>query len=163
MTAELESMLLAPVALYFFLFVALILWLTRPVYKSDRIERMNLVEILLLGLACQCAHFVEEFISGLHLLAPPLFDLAPLSAEYFVGLNLFWMGVWTIAAVGILRGFRIALLPVWFFGLIMSFNGIAHPALAIWTGGYFPGLVTSPVAGLAGLVILRKLHQMTRV
>jgi len=39
---------------------------------------------------------------------------------------------------------------------------VAHPALSVFTQGYFPGLVTSPLVGVLGVLLLRRLHAVTR-
>jgi len=154
-------MLLAPAGLYLPLVIALILAIIRTPRHVDAGARANLVGVFLIGIACQCAHFIEEFVTGIHRLFPPLLGLAPISAELFVGLNVFWLGVWALAAYGLLRGLWVAYFPVWFFGLAMCLNGIAHPLLSVWTGGYFPGIFTSPVAGIMGIVVTRNLLQST--
>ena len=41
-------------------------------------------------------------------------------------------------------------------------TGTAHPLLSVLAGGYFPGLVTSPVAGLPGIPLLRRLALVTQ-
>ncbi len=161
MSENVQSMLLAPAALYLPLAVALVLTLARPPRRVGIGARTKFVEVFLIGIACQCAHTFEEFVTGLHLLFPPLFGLAPLSAELFVGFNIFWIGVWVLAAFGVLRGSRVAYFPIWFFGLGMCLNGIAHPLLAVWVAGYFPGLVTSPVVGIIGVVVTKRLFQLT--
>ena len=43
-----------------------------------------------------------------------------------------------------------------------TFNGIAHPALALAAGGYFPGLISSPVIGVAGVLLWRSLLRSTQ-
>jgi len=156
-----QSMLLAPAGLYLPLVVAVVLTVFRPPQPGLPGTRRNLVEVFLIGIACQCIHCIEEFVTGIHLLFPPLFGLAPISAEVFVGFNVFWIGVWALAGYGVLRGIQIAYFPVWFFALAMCLNGIAHPLLSVWTAGYFPGLITSPVVGVMGVVIIRRLLQST--
>jgi hypothetical protein len=160
MNDNLESILLAPAGLYLPLVAALVLTLVRAP-QAERSERIKLVGVFLIGTACQCLHVIEEFVFGFHELFPPLFGLDPISAELFVGFNVFWLGIWALAAFGMLRNSRIAYFPVWFFGLAMCLNGIAHPLLSVWTGGYFPGLITSPLAGIMGIIITKKLVQNT--
>ena len=161
MSENVRSMLLTPAGLYFLLIVALILSLVRSPRHVEVEVRTRLVEVFLIGIVCQCAHMTEEFVTGFHVLFPSLFDLAPLSGELFVGFNVFWLGVWVLAAYGVLHGYRVAYFPVWFFGLAMCFNGIAHPLLSIMSAGYFPGLITSPIVGVLGILVIRKLFQIT--
>jgi len=154
-------MLLAPAGLYLPLIIAVVLTVFRPPRHVEPGAQKKLVEVFLIGIACQCIHCIEEFVTGIHLLFPPLFGLAPVSAEAFVGFNVFWIGIWALAAFGVLRGAQIAYFPVWFFALAMCLNAIAHPLLSLWVGDYFPGLITSPIVGIMGIVILRQLLQTT--
>jgi len=41
-------------------------------------------------------------------------------------------------------------------------NGVAHPLLSVRVAGYFPGLITSPVLGIVGVLLLRRLTSITR-
>jgi hypothetical protein len=156
-----QSLLLAPAGLYLPLLAALLLTMLRPPVHVASGPPTRLVELFLIGIACQCLHCIEEFVTGIHLVFPPLFDLAPVSAEVFVGFNVFWIGIWAVSVLGIMRGSRIAYFPAWFFALAMCLNGVAHPLLSVWQSGYFPGLITSPLVGIIGLVIMRQLFHST--
>jgi len=39
----------------------------------------------------------------------------------------------------------------------MMVNGIAHPLLAVDAAGYFPGLITAPMLGVAGAALWMRL------
>jgi len=41
-------------------------------------------------------------------------------------------------------------------------NGVAHPLMSVAVGGYFPGLATSPLIGVLGVVLLRRLLAVTQ-
>jgi len=41
-------------------------------------------------------------------------------------------------------------------------NAIAHPLMAVAVNGYFPGLISSPLIGLAGLWLWLKLRDAVR-
>jgi hypothetical protein len=114
------------------------------------------------GLAVQSLHFMEEFMTHFEDRFPALLGLSAWSENFFVAFNLIWMSVWILSAIGLQRGNRVALFAVWFFALACVANGIAHPVLAIVAHGYFPGLITSPVLGVLGALLWRKLHQCTR-
>lgn len=55
------------------------------------------------------------------------------------------------------RATLFAAIVLWFLAIAAIGNAIAHPLLAVLAGGYFPGLVTSPFLGLAGLFLARRL------
>ena len=65
-------------------------------------------------------------------------------------------------AFAIPSGHRVAFFPVWFFALGMTANGLFHPAFAIATRGYFPGLLSAPVVGILGVLMLERLVKLTR-
>ena len=58
--------------------------------------------------------------------------------------------------------FTSALIPIWFFAIGMSLNGVVHPLLALQAGGYFPGLASSPVVGLFEVMLWSRLLAFTR-
>ena len=53
------------------------------------------------------------------------------------------------------------LFPAWFLAIASVANGIAHPALALATGSYFPGLWTSPLMAAGGVLLWRRLMTIT--
>lgn len=66
-----------------------------------------------------------------------------------------------LGAVGVKCEIRIAYFPLWFFGVGMVGNAVWHPLLCLATGGYFPGLFTSPFAGIIGVMLLSRLWKLT--
>jgi hypothetical protein len=85
--------------------------------------------------------------------------LVPWPDSFFVIFNATWLCTWALTAAAILAGrsSRLVATPVWFLAFGAIANGIAHPLLSLAAGGYFPGLFTAPVLGVAGLVLLRRL------
>ena len=158
---DVRSMLLAPAGLYLPLAAALVLSFVRSSRSDAAGDRAKLARFVLVGIACQGAHFLEELVTELPARFPPLFGLAPISTMAFAGFNIFWLVVWVVAALGLPSGSRLAYFPIWFFGLGMCLNGVAHPLLSIWVGGYFPGLITSPIAGVVGVVVVTRLLGVT--
>jgi hypothetical protein len=105
----------------------------------------------------QSAHFIEEFVTGFHRRFPELMGLMPWPASFFVPFNLAWLVLWAMSCRTIAFGSRPAAFGLWFLSLAGLVNGVAHPLLAAATGDYFPGLLTSPLVGLAGAQLLRRL------
>ena len=162
MSESLQSILIGQSALYVLILVALIFTAARPI-RADATEMRSLSRIFLVGIACQCVHLVEEFVTGFHHQFPTLLGLAPWSAEFFVAFNIVWLALWALSAATVDWRLRVVLFPVWFFAFGMVGNAIWHPLLAIAKGGYFPGLFTSPIVGAAGVVVLRRLVAVTGV
>lgn len=161
MSETLRSILLGTCGLSTAAIVSLALTLMRRP-RTDAVGRDRAVQLLLIGIAIQCGHFSEEFITGFHVRFPRLLGLAPWPAEFFVVFNVIWMAVWVLSALGVRAGSRIAFFPVWFFAIGMALNGVAHPLLAVASGGYFPGLITSPAAGVVGVLLWQRLCGLTR-
>ena len=114
-----------------------------------------------MGLAAQCLHFLEEFVTHFSDRFPSLLGLPAWSDTFFVVFNLAWLSVWILSAIGLQKGYWFALFPVWFFAIASIVNGIAHPVLAIVVRGYFPGLITSPVVGVLGVLLWLRLQALT--
>jgi hypothetical protein len=104
-----------------------------------------------------CLHFLEEYLTGFHRAFPSLFGYQ-WSEQRFVAFNLLWFAVFILAALGIYRRMAAAYLIVIFFALVAGIgNGIGHILLSLAEGGYFPGLGTSPLLLMVGIMLLRRL------
>lgn len=109
----------------------------------------------------QGAHFVEEWITGFHIRFPALLGLGPMPLSFFVSFNLAWIVIWIVSVPFIRLGRRWAFFAAWFLAIAGALNGAAHPIMAIEAGGYFPGLITSPLIGIAGVILWQRLHRAT--
>lgn len=142
--------------------VALLLTILRRPVDGDLAGRERTAHLFLIGLVAQCLHFIEEFVTQFQDRFPMLLGLPVWSVNFFVVFNLIWLSVWILSAVGLQRGYRFALFPVWFFAIAAIANGIAHPVLAVVACGYFPGLITSPIVGVLGVLLWLRLQALTR-
>ena len=160
MHPTLRSELLGTAALWVAACVAL--WLTgsRSLKAAD--AGREVLSPFVIGLVLQTAHFLEENSTGFRELFPARLGLAPWPSAFFLTFNLAWLAIWIVSAFGLRSGSRAALFPAWFFALAAMANGIAHPVLAWQTGGYFPGLYTSPLLGIAGVWLFTKLIGVTK-
>jgi hypothetical protein len=80
---------------------------------------------------------------------------------FFVVFNLTLIAIW-IASIPLLRSARrLGFFAAWFLAIAGMLNGIAHPLMAIASGGYFPGLVSSPFIGLVSIYLWRRLKGAT--
>ncbi len=133
----------------------------RPLLISNGKGCQRTRRVFLFAVAVQCVHFLEELVTGFDVEFPKLLGLPPWPADFFVVFNVLWIAIWILSSVGLEQGRQLALLPIWFFALGMAINGLAHPALAVRAGGYFPGLGSSPVVGTVGVVLLIRLVDIT--
>ena len=162
MNENLRSALLGTAGLSAGAVLALLLTVLRRPVDGDQSGRERTARLLLIGLAVQSLHFAEEFVTRFQDRFPALLGLPAWSENFFVVFNLMWLSVWALSAIGLLKGYRVALFPVWFFAIGAIVNGIAHPVLALVARGYFPGLFTSPLLGVLGVLLWRRLHALTR-
>jgi hypothetical protein len=160
MSENIQSIIIGTSLLSVAILVAIFLTIVRRSDNSDLQVRDRLVNLFLICIAFQCIHFVEEFITRLYESLPQLLGLQVWSAEFFVTFNLCWIFIWLLSTVGIKNNFRPAFFPVWFFAIGMTGNGIAHPLMAVAVGGYFPGLITSPIVGVLGVMLLLRLWSL---
>lgn len=140
--------------------VALLLTCLRRPVTAPHFSAIRLLTTL--TVVAQCGHFIEEYRAGFHLSFPRLFGLAAWTDSVFVTFNLVWILLWALAIVLLPRWPGVAVFPVWFLAIAAMLNGLVHPLLAINVGGYFPGLWSSPVIGVLGFMLLRKLAVATR-
>lgn len=140
--------------------VALVLTFGRAVAENEA-TRQGAARSLALATAVQGVHFGEEAATGFHELFPALFGLPPMPFAAFMIFNLTWLGVWIVSVPGLRSGRAPALFAAWFLAIAGTLNGVAHPLMAVAAGGYFPGLVTSPFIGMAGVVLWMRLRRAT--
>ena len=116
---------------------------------------------LIVATAIQGAHFAEEWATDFHVQFPALLGLDPMPLWFFVAFNLAWIAIWIVSVPFIRLGRRPAFFAGWFLAIAGTLNGVAHPMMAIESGGYFPGLITSPFIGVAGVILWLRLHRAT--
>ena len=124
---------------------ALLLALSRPSPSEREIERHAASHALALAVGVQSVHFAEETATGFHERLPALFGQPGMPLSVFVVFNLAWLGIWGASILGLRSARTAAFFAAWFLAIAGMVNGIAHSLLAVAAGGYFPGLVTSPL------------------
>ncbi len=142
--------------------VALMVTIARGGINADQAALRSAVRMAILAIVCQILHFAEEAGGELNRRFPEFFGLDPVAMDAFVSVNLVALAVWALSVPALLARVSAALFPLWFLAVASVSNALLHPALAIATGGYFPGVLTSPVVGVAGLFLLRGLARITR-
>jgi hypothetical protein len=137
------------------LVVSYLAWLNGVYPKADA---CRVGSLYLVGIAVQCLHLCEEYLTGFHAMFPEWAFGYRWSDRLFVSFNLIWLSVFVLAAWGVFNNVRLAYLVVWFFALIGGVgNGIFHPVLSVIRGGYFPGLVTSLPHLVVGVLLVIEL------
>lgn len=124
-------------------------------------ERLAASRALTLATGIQSAHFVEEAVTGFHEKFPALLDLPSMSFAFFIVFNLTWIAIWIASIAGLRSAQPAAFFAAWFLSIAGMFNGIGHPLMAIASGGYFPGLISSPFIGLASVWLWVRLRRAT--
>jgi hypothetical protein len=161
MSQSFRSELIGTAGLTVATIAALLLTVFRVPVDARADERRRTTMLFVAGVALQTLHFAEEYSTRFFERFPPVLGEPPWSASFFVIFNVFWLGVWVLAAFGFQAGYRAAFFPVWFFAIAAVANGIAHPLLALRAGGYFPGLLTSPLLAVVGVWLWLRLVAMT--
>ncbi len=161
MNEELRSVLLGTAGLSVGAIVAVVLTVTRGPIGAGVAELRAAVRLAAVAVLLQFAHFAEELATGFRERFPELLGLAPWSSRFFVSFNLFWLAAWGLSLPGLAARRRVALFPLWFLAIAGLANGVAHLVFSARVGGYFPGLFTSPLVGILGLLLMRRLLQIT--
>ena len=119
---------------------------------------LNSATVALAVAACiQAAHFTEEALTDFPGRLGMLLGIPAMPMSFFLTFNLCWLVIWAASVPGLRSTRPWAFFAAWFLAIAGIINGVAHPALAIGSGTYFPGLVTSPFIGIAGVWLSRRL------
>ena len=161
MSDELRSILLGTAGLSVGAVAAIFLTLARGLIHAGEPRLRAAAGMAAVATLVQALHFAEELATSFHRRFPEVLGLAPWSLSFFVSFNLVWLALWALAVRGLAARRRAALFPLWFLGIAGVANGVAHPVLAMGAGGYFPGLVTSPLVGISGVLLFRHLLAIT--
>ena len=161
MSEGIRSIVLGTAGLWIALGVALVLTLTRGRVMGDATQLRTAVRAAIIAVLVQGAHFAEELATGFHRRFPELLGLEPWPAGFFVSFNLFWLAIWGLSIWGLAARRWLALFPLWLLGVASVVNALAHPALSLRAGSYFPGLLSSLFVGIAGAVLLGHLVRVT--
>lgn len=159
--SDIRSVLTGTAGLSILVIISVVLTMARPHVSPDLVVRRRFLLILAAAILGQCIHFIEELATGFHLRFPVLLGFSPWTSVFFVSFNLGWIVVWVLAAFGLRFGLVAALVPVWFLALALFLNGVAHPLMALREGAYFPGLYSSPLVGVLGILLLGGLKKLT--
>ena len=158
---QLSSYLPSAIALLPLMFVAVVLAATRPNLRSEVRTSTRFFAVVGLTILMQSLHFLEELRSDFFIRLPETFGLQPFTETVFVTFNATWLAIWVISLFAVRAGLRFSCFPLWFLGLAMVLNLLAHPLLALRAGGYFPGLLTAPLVGVLGVLTIRELVRVT--
>ena len=161
MSAELRSILIATMGLSIAVIAAAVLTMSREIRISASSEMNRVRRVAAMTIVLQCAHFTEEWYSGFHRRFPEMLGLVPWSNTFFAFFNLIWIAIWCLCAAFLRNQPRVLSFPLWFLAIASFLNGIGHPVLSIVSGGYFPGLWSSPFVGAAGFLLFRALSRLT--
>jgi hypothetical protein len=142
--------------------IALLLAFWRRPQPDQTKERQAASRALAATVAIQAVHFTEELITGFPEKFPALFGLPPMSYTYFIAFNLAWLAIWVASIPGLRLGQRATYFAAWFLAIAGIINGLGHPAMAIYVKGYFPGLLSSPLIGIAGAWLCMRLYTATK-
>ena len=155
-----SSVLLGTSGLTLAAIAAIALTCSRPGVSSEALGKLR--RIAGVAVVAQAAHFGEELLHQFYLRFPVRLGLAPWSERFFVLFNVVWLVIWVLAIVNLARFPRLAAFPLWFLAIASIANGVVHPLLSLAAGGYFPGLWSSPIVGILGVVLVGTLASATR-
>jgi len=111
------------------------------------------------ALAWQFLHFLEEFATGFQREFPALIGTNEWTDIRFVAFNMVHYSLFLVSAVALVKGVRPLTYFASFFIIAMLVNGIGHPLLGLWVGGYFPGLLTGWGSLVWAVLTLRQLRR----
>ncbi len=160
MASAASSVLLGTSGLTLAAVAALTLAYSRPPVAGEHVAKVR--RIATIAIVAQAGHFGEEYLQQFYVRFPVQLGLAPWSEAFFVSFNIVWLAAWVLAIASLINFPRPAAFPLWFLAIASVANGVVHPLLSLAVGGYFPGLWSSPVVGILGVVLVSALASATR-
>ncbi|MBN1534515.1 MAG: HXXEE domain-containing protein [Spirochaetes bacterium] len=122
----------------------------------------RVLPLYLVALCIQCLHLLEEFVTRFYVRFPAeIYHSTPFTAEEFITSQMVLFGLLILGALALYRGWKIPMVFVWFFVIMLQFvNAVQHPLYAIMRGGYFPGLFTSFPGWILGPILFKRLWEV---
>jgi len=131
--------------------------------SADKVmQRSAAGRVLAIATVTQSLHFAEEALTGFPERLGALLGIPAMPMSFFLLFNVAWLGIWAVSVPGVRLARKGAFFAAWFLAIAGMFNAIAHPLLAFAASGYFPGLVSSPFIGAAGVWLWLRLQSATR-
>ena len=159
MEIDLASLLIGTAGLSIVLLISIALSASRRAVTPRSMQAIRIRSAAMI--VVQSVHFAEEWVTGFSTRYPELLGLAPWPESLFVAFNLVWIAIWVVSVVAIGSSGRFGTFPLWFLAIASVANAVVHPVLALVSRGYFPGLWSSPLAGILGIVLWRALIAAT--
>jgi hypothetical protein len=111
-------------------------------------------------IAIQAAHSLEEYAGRLWEVLPPARLASSLVSSDlergFIVINVTIAGLGLASLLGPIRGgWRSGPAVAWGWAVMETLNGAAHVAIALWQGGYAPGVATAPLLIGTGVLLMR--------
>jgi len=153
-------MLLGTSGLMLAALAALAVTVIRDPVAGDQVPAVR--KVASLAILSQLAHFTEEYLYDFHLRFPAILGLIAWPRQAFAAFNLFWLVIWLVALAALVRLPRASAFPLWFLAIASIANGLVHPVLSLTVRDYFPGLWTSPLVAVLGVLLISTLSTATR-
>jgi len=116
----------------------------------------RILPLYLIALAVQFIHFTEEYLTDFITVLPKLLNQPPYPEDFWLVFNMIAYAVFVLGAIFLfVRKREFFVIPLFFILMGVVFNGIAHVLLAVFVGGYFPGLFTALAYLIIGPLLLR--------
>ena len=132
-------------SVWIFIPVALITFL---VYLATFHKKMPLPEkilpLYLIALGVQMLHFAEEYLNGFVVEFPQVFSQEAYPEAYWVVFNMAAYAFFLVGGIVLFKQIKeLSVIPLFFILVGVILNPLAHLALTVYNGAYFPGVYTS--------------------
>lgn len=123
----------------------------------------TILPLYLLAIALQLIHFTEEYLTGFTTKLPKILGGEPYPVDYWLTFNMIAYAIFILGGIALFKKMKEwMIIPVFFILIGVLFNGVAHLLLAVYVGGYFPGLFTALIYLVLGPLLLLKINEITK-
>ena len=93
---------------------------------------------------------------------PALFEQEPYPTDYWLVFNMVAYFIFILGGIALYKERKeYAIIPLFFILVGVLLNGIAHIGLSIYSGGYFPGMITAVLYLVIGPVLMKRIFKTT--
>lgn len=124
----------------------------------------NILPLYLLALGIQFIHFTEEYLTDFTIAVPGLLGEPAYPTDYWIVFNMVAYTVFILGGIILFKSIKsLMIIPLFFITVGVLINAVGHILLALYVGGYFPGLYTALIYIIIGPVLIKRVFQTTKI
>ncbi len=124
----------------------------------------KILPIYLLALGIQFIHFTEEYLTDFVEAVPNLLGQEAYPLDYWIVFNMVAYTVFILGGIILFNRIKaLMIIPLFFMLVGVLLNSVGHILIALYVGGYFPGLYTALIYIIIGPILIKRVFNATKI